>query len=165
MTTMSERVPDVIGEMIGWRAWQLVGSVRVPRLMSINAAGRVGHDDAIWPTKRWYTAKCPNGHIENIPVEGCSCGLYAAKTREHLVSLRYGAYGDQAIHAIGEVAFKGKVIEGSQGWKAEYGRIKRLIVPYEFWKYVDPLADAYNVPVEVGFLFSEAERRQVLGGR
>ena len=36
------RVPDVVGEVTGWRAWQLVGTIRVPRLMSINAAGRVG---------------------------------------------------------------------------------------------------------------------------
>jgi hypothetical protein len=133
--------------------------------MSINAASSVGHDDAIWPTKRWFVARCPRGHTHDLPVENCSCGLYAAKTREHLVSLAYGAYGDNAIHAIGEVAFAGKVIEGTQGWKAEKGRIKRLIVPYEFWQYVEPLSQAYNVPVTVGFLFSESERRKALGGR
>jgi hypothetical protein len=162
--TPEHRAPDVIGEVTGWRAWQIVGSLRVPRLMSINAAARVGHDDAIWPTNRWLAARCPRGHTD-VPREGCSCGLYAAKTRSHLVELAYGAYGHGEIHAIGEVAFKGKVIEGTQGWKAEAGRIKRLIVPYEFWRYVDPLAAAYSVPVEVGLLWDERERERVLGGR
>jgi hypothetical protein len=163
---MSEpRVPDVAGEALGWRAWQLVGTLKVPRLMSINAAGHaVSHEDAIWPTKRWFIAMCPRGHIEDIPVEGCSCGLYAARDREHLVKLAYGSYGADAIHVIGEVGFAGKVIPGSQGWKAERGRIRSLVVPYEFWRYADPLAEAYNVPVTVGFLFPESVRREVLGG-
>jgi hypothetical protein len=163
MTTMpDDRIPDVMGEVVGWRAWQVVGTLKLPRLMSVNAARTVGHDDAIWPTRRWITARCPHGHVEEIPVEGCTCGLYAAASREQLIQLRYGAYGDGAVHAIGEVGFVGKVIPGSQGWRAERGRIRSLIVPYEHWRYAKPLAEAYRVSVEVGFLFAPEERERAL---
>ena len=155
------RIPDVMGEIGGWRAWQIVGTLAVPRLMSVNAASRVGANDAIWPTNRWYYARCPKGHSSEIPVEACSCGLYAARDREHLIKLSYGAYGDSQLMAVGEVAFAGKVIQASQGYRAEKGRIKSLVVPYEFWAWADPLAAAYNVPVTVGFLFADADREDV----
>lgn len=156
------RVPDVVGEIVGWRAWQVVGTMRLPRLMSVNAAHTVGHDDAIWPTRRWITARCPRGCVEEIPNEMCTCGLYAAASREQLIQLRYGAYGANAVHAIGQVGFAGKVIPGSQGWRAERGRIISLIVPYEHWRYAKPLGEAYRVPVEVGFLFAPEDRQKAL---
>lgn len=169
------RIPDFVGEVSGWRAWQLVGGKLHPRLMSVTATDfRVDHVDAIWPTNRWFTAKCPHGHgrkvdpltgqhVEvkhEIPVEGCKCGIYAARDRDHLIRLGYGVYGDNDAKVIGEVAFAGKVIPGEQGYRAEKARIKSLIVPYEMWQIVDPLAAAYKVPVEVGFLFSPAYRRR-----
>jgi hypothetical protein len=164
------RVPDVIGEVVGWRAWNVVGTMRVPRLMSINQAGfSVMHLDAIWPTNRWFLAKCPHGHTagahdDAIPVEGCSCGIYSARDRDHLTDLRYGAYGERLedgskLVAIGEVAYSGKVIPGSQGWKGQKARVKSLVVPYELWRWAKPLGAAYRVSVQVGFLFSDHERR------
>lgn len=156
------RIPDRLGEVSGWRAWQIVGTLATPRLMSVNAAGRVGHDDAIWPTNRWFYARCPKGHTTDIPVEpGCSCGLYAARDRDHLIKLAYGAYGEGQLMAVGEVAFAGKIVQGKQGWRAEKGRIKSLVVPYEHWAYAEPLSEAYNIPVEVGFLFSPQTRQKV----
>jgi hypothetical protein len=154
------RIPDVVGEITGWRAWQRVGTISVPRLMSVTAtAFRVKHLDAIWPTDRWFYAQCPNGHVKGqIPAEGCKCGIYSARDRDHLVALNYGAYTKTDHKVIGEIAMAGKVIPGSQGFKAERARIKRLIVPYEDWRWAEPLAAAYNVPVEVGFLFANHAR-------
>ncbi len=48
---------------------------------------------------------------------------------------------------IGQVGFAGKVIPGSQGWRAEKGRIVRLYVPHVYWRYVDPLQEMYRVDV------------------
>lgn len=153
------RIPDVVGEVTGWRAWQRVGTLMVPRLMSVTATRfGVDHVEAIWPTNRWFLARCPHGHYANVPVEGCKCGIYAAKTREQLVDLRYGVYEKAASRVIGEVAFAGKVIPGTQGWRAEKARITRLYVPYEDWQWADPLARAYRVPVEVAFLFDPHSR-------
>lgn len=147
------RVPDVVGEVIGWRAWELVGTDETPRLMSVNAMARFPNSphEAIWPTARYFLARCPNGHIEGLPVESCMCGLYAAKSMEQLVSLGYGAYGTNGLvdKVVGQVAFSGKVIEGSQGWRAERGRVYRLWIPYEMdWSIGERLAAAYKVEVE-----------------
>jgi len=148
------RIPDVVGEVSGWRAWKRVGSILVPRLMSVTATSfSVEHSDAIWPTNRWYRAQCPHGHTD-VPTEGCKCGIYAARDRDQLIALKYGNYTKESSRVIGEVAFAGKVIPGSQGFRAERARIKRLFVPYEDWRWADPLARAYNVPVEVAFLFA-----------
>jgi hypothetical protein len=154
------QVPDYIGEIVGWRAWKRVGSILTPRLMSVTAARfGVDHVDAVWPTNRWYLATCPHGHkVTEVPVEGCKCGIYAAKTREQLIDLNYGVYTSGDGRVIGEVAFAGKLIPGEQGWRAQRARIKRLFVPYEDWRYAAPLAAAYNVPVEVAFLFAPHHR-------
>jgi len=154
------RVPDFVGEVTGWRAWKRVGTIMVPRLMSVTATQfSVEHVDAIWPTNRWFVASCPHGHSSgDVPVEGCKCGIYAARDRDQLIALGYGAYKREQHRVIGEVAFAGKVIPGSQGFKAQRARIKRLFVPYEDWRWAEPLAAAYNVPVEVAFLFNPHER-------
>ena len=155
MSTLSEsdlRVPDIVGELVGWRAWELVGDAYFPRLMSaVQKASSVGAQ-AIWPTNRWFMATCLREPAHNepgagIPVERCSCGIYAAKTLEQLSGLGYAAYYDVANAVVGEVAFAGKVIEGSQGWRAEKARIKRLWVPHRTWRYMEPLSSAYGVEV------------------
>ena len=150
------RIPDVVGEVSGWRAWHIIGTLAVPRLQSVT------HRGTTWPTDQWFYARCSRGHTTEIPVESCRCGLYAARDRDHLIKLRYGAYGGREINAVGEVAFAGKVIEGSQGWRAQKGRIKSLLVPYEYWEWAEPLSAAYNVPVSVGFLFADSVRDQVI---
>lgn len=83
-----------------------------------------------------------------IPGERCSCGLYAASSRAQLVKLGYANEhsGDQAVF-VGEVGFVGKVIPGSQGWRAEKGRIRKLYVPFHRWQYVEALEALYGVPV------------------
>lgn len=151
MTAVDFRIPDVLGEVTGFRAWGLQWNGRVPRLFSVTA-GSFGIEliDTIWPTNRWLQATCPNGHEPGeVPVEDCSCGLYAAKTLEQLVTLQYGAYGAEGVQdkAVGEVAFAGKVIEGTQGWRAERGRIVRLWLPLHQWKAVEPVGRTYGVPV------------------
>lgn len=147
------RIPDVLGEVLAWRAWELVGTEQTPRLASVTASKasiRNGEAYAIWPTGRYFMAQCPNGHIEGLPVESCSCGLYAAKDMQQLIQLGYGAYGaGWQKKIVGQVAFSGKVIEGSQGWRAERGRVYRLWFPHELDASIgERLAEAYKVPVE-----------------
>lgn len=152
MNTVTDfRVPDVIGEILGYRAWNIEWCGRVPRLFSITAGGfGVDIGDTLWPTNRWFAASCPNGHGPGeIPDSSCSCGLYAAKSIEQLAGMQYGAYGSEGVagKAVGEVAFAGKIVEGGQGWRAERGRISRLWLPLSKWADADPLHRAYGVPV------------------
>lgn len=153
------RVPDIVGEVTAWRAWELVGTVKLPRLMSVTANVAAYGPDAIWPTGRWFHAICKKGHAAGeIPSEGCTCGLYAARDRDHLIGLGYGAYSNTVRKVIGEIAYAGKVIPGTQGFRGERARIKRLIVPYELVKFAVPLSEAYHVPVTTGFLFAPSTK-------
>ncbi len=148
------RVPDVIGEVIGWRAWKVIGDrpEKLPLLASVT------HGHTIWHPAAWTEADCfgkstcRSSLDGRVPGETCSCGLYCAKSREQLVGLGYArqAYDKQRgtvrhPKVVGEVGLVGKVIPGDQGWRGEKGRIVRLYVPFEHWKLVDPLEALYNV--------------------
>jgi hypothetical protein len=147
------RVPDVVGEIIGWRAWQVVGGPHeFPLLKSVT------HKSTLWHPNHWTLATCQGEPVckkgtlvrprndGRIPGEGCRCGLYAARDRAHLIQMGYHRAGGQIVF-IGEVGLTGKVIPGDQGWRAEKGRIVRLYVPFEHWAYVDRLEQVYEVPV------------------
>lgn len=162
-------VPDAIGEILAWRAWYIMATPDGPRLQSFNR-GEDGSDVHYWQPGEIMYAHCPHvrkGHVSpkwpgddvltyapvalQVPVEGCSCGYYAAIDREHLMRMGYNAYrqdyGDPVC--IGQVALSGKVIPGTQGWKAQQVWPVKLHVPYEYWRFVQPLRDAYAIPVEL----------------
>jgi hypothetical protein len=157
---MDVLVPDRIGEVVGWRAWKVIGEQRFPLLASVTHSGTVWHPD------RWTFATCrgearcqgpdPRCPVEggSIPGEGHSCGLYAAASRAQLVELGYARPsryakpgGGEEVVFIGEVGFAGKIVPGTQGWRAQKGRIVRLYVPFFHWRYVEPLEELYRVPV------------------
>ncbi len=171
MTVDSFRVPDVIGEIVGYRAWRIVGPEQTPRLKSVTYGGG---DDQIWPTNRWFPALCSgestcqydakygpaqpgmrppgdeNGNDDDsIPGVDCGCGLYAARSISQLVSMSYAGASVGNSTVIGEVGFVGKVIGGTQGWRAERGRIVRLWVPIDDYARGLLLGRAYGVDVEV----------------
>jgi hypothetical protein len=137
-------IPDMVGEIVAYRAWPIVEpKSRHPRLRSATASD-------IWPTNRWFEAECAGGHCteDNLPQMGCSCGLYAAKTLEQLLGMGYGQMRQDGAIAIGEVAFSGKIVECSQGWRAQRGRIKKLYFPLSQCQLGERLAEIYNVPWE-----------------
>lgn len=171
MTT--ERAPDLLGEVVAYRAWRVIGTVAVPMLASATFGS------FIWHPQRWTFADChgrdtcPNSSGDQagpgVPGEHCSCGLYAARDRDHLVDLQYNRYHDDAHPTfIGEVGLAGKVIPGSQGWRAEKGRIRKLWVPAHLLEYVEPLRRLYGVEVETANTFAketETERLQAIAER
>ncbi len=149
---MGENAPDVLGEVIGWRAWTAIAPhTPHPRLRSANAASLVGLENAIWPTRRWISAVCPFGRHpeEEAPGTGCSCGLYAAAELERLLDYGYAQFGEEGVSVIGQVGLAGKVIAGTQGWRAQRGRIVRLYVPLSQHELGRKLGRAYNVPFEL----------------
>ena len=131
--------PDLIEEVVGWRAWTI--KLSEPKRPVLYSPVR----DGSWPPDAWFVAECGRGH--QPPGEHCSCGVYAARDREHLDDLRY-AYDDR-LAVIGEVGLAGRVVVGTMGWRAERARVRRLFVPYEHWPFVAPLAATYRVPVDL----------------
>jgi len=61
---------------------------------------------------------------QELPHPECSCGVYAAKSIEHL---RQFGYEGRGIH--GEVYLWGNVVEHRLGWRAQFAYPKNLVLP------------------------------------
>lgn len=136
--TEPKPTPDLVEEIVGFRAWRFeLGSILrpEPRLYSLT-------NDFRWPTNAWTIAKCRT--CKDIPGEKCSCGIYAARDREHLWEIGYGQAENQVI---GEIGLAGKVVVGELGWRAAKARPRRLYISYARWQLVRPLREAFNIPV------------------
>lgn len=143
-------VPDEIGYMVGWRSWRLTQQYGEWRLKSVTPAGQ----SMIWTPREAMEASCGKRRHEpgQVPVKGCTCGFYTAKTLEHLLGKdlkRYTQYEREHLRVVGEVAIWGRYREGKQGWRSQFAYPKRLLVPYEAWEVGPPLKEAYGVPVEL----------------
>lgn len=135
-------------EIIGWRAWEVAELGKLVRLHSVTAS-------AHWPIADWVYAKCGGESFceksddGRVPGEKCRCGLYAARDYDHLTrELGYSDYSTRDVRIIGQVAMAGKVIEGSQGWKAEKARVFHIYVPHTHWKLGKRLSEQYGVPYD-----------------
>lgn len=144
-------VPDYSEVMIGWRAWGVrIGSGDKPVLQSVTHRGRDGRMP-VWTPRQEMVAICHKA-ARHVPGEKCHCGIYSAKTLGHLNSMgyhRYDAEQNGCFHVIGSIKLWGKIVEGTQGWRAEKGYPQELYLPYEAWHLQAPLAEAYGVPVRL----------------
>jgi hypothetical protein len=154
--------PDIAGEIVAWRAWWVDWGWVRPTLLSMN--------DTRWPRGDWLRAECGcSGETDEDgpPCEGRhGCGIHAARDRAHLVDMDYPGTVGRRMHrawelgvgvAIGEVGLAGKVVEGTQGWRAARARPLRLWVPHASWSICRPLSDAYGVPCGVTNVLKEAD--------
>lgn len=139
--TVADVIPDAIDPVIGWRAWRVTG----PLLVSMN--------DTPWTPGVALTAEC-RSTAHTPPDPRCSCGLYAAKSADHLRGMGYNRYDGDDFVAVGEVMLWGGVIEGTQGWRAQFGYPRRLYVPFEAWRLVAGLREQYGVPVKLANTFT-----------
>lgn len=159
---------EQIGEVLGWRAWYIHDRPEGARLQSLYYTGAI--EDAVWEPGAVEVAHCcvREGHLSpasveaatwpgampfemQVPVESCTCGFYAAASKEQLLDLGYPRYDQDggAAKCIGQVAMAGKVIPGTQGWRAQKMWPHKLYLPYEFWGFKKGLESAYQVPVEL----------------
>jgi hypothetical protein len=127
-------IPDVAGIITGWRAWHVTTDGLLESLSQ----------DHVWTPREATVATCGKRHP--VPHEKCMCGLYAARTLDHLAGMGYNGYGADHFAIVGEVAMWGKVIVGTQGWRAQYAYPKRLLVPFEAWRHGKDLTNTYGVP-------------------
>jgi hypothetical protein len=146
--------PDVIGTVEGWRAWRVKldppAFGTAPKLMSASF-------NYVWTPKVKARAECkrcndPDPTSDNhVPGTRCSCGFYSAKSLKHLRSMGYHGYQQQSDYTsvVGQLANWGRVIEGSQGWRAEFAYPAVMFVPFEAWRLRAPLMRAYGVPVKL----------------
>ena len=117
-------VPDFISPITAYRAWQwdanglrslngerwlpgqpLAASCRVDAIGSIAGLSKATHNPA------------------ELPYFSCTCGVYAARTIEHLRQCSYKKFG---VH--GEVYLWGKVVEHERGWRAQFAYPRTFVV-------------------------------------
>jgi hypothetical protein len=117
-------IPDYISPIVGYRGWTwdtkglkslcgqrwhpglaLAARCRAPAVVG-NIAGRIEADDA-----------------HDAPQAKCTCGVYAAKSLEHL---RKNGYDRCGIY--GEVCLWGTVVEHERGWRAQLAYPKNLFL-------------------------------------
>lgn len=137
-------VPDMVGAVVAWRAWK-IGADGLLHSVSMT--------DVAWRPREAIQAACSKRSAPHEPPgEDCDCGIYAAKTREHLESMHYPNYnyqlGDPSV-CVGEVWLWGGIVPGSQGWRAQFAYPKRLLVPHEAYLAVADLRALYGVPVKL----------------
>jgi hypothetical protein len=137
--------PDVIGEVVGWRVWRVLHPAEPSRirLQSLGSGGKM--HSVLWTPGKVMEAFCANPHTP--PHEKCGCGFYAARTREHLLSMHYHSGFDYDstldVLVVGEVAMQGKIIPGTQGWRAQRVRPLRVSILPSRWKVMRPLQAMY----------------------
>ncbi len=118
------RIPDYISPIVGYRVWQwdetglrslngerwlpghpLTASCKADACGSIAGLSKATHDPA------------------ELPDFSCTCGVYAAKSIEHLRQRGYKRFG---VH--GEVYLWGRVVEHERGWRAQFAYPKTLFL-------------------------------------
>lgn len=139
------RVPDSIDPATGYRCWKV--NLRTNRVESLN-------HHAVWIPYEVFAAECRvSGHTpEEVPVQDCTCGTYAAATFNRLFEMGYTKYGglfsgepgDTII--AGTVNIWGGIVPGTQGWRAQFAYPKRFLIPYAHARIAKRIAAEYGVP-------------------
>lgn len=166
--------PDGIEPIRAWRVW-----LECPRrdgslvLGSLTQAGGGTRWDIDAPLK----ATCPSLR-HPAPTQGCTCGIYAHKTRAAAIQHAAGV----ATAVVGEVAIWGRIIEHQRGYRAQYAEPKAIWLPLIVAERQPPLATVtaalsrqaafahLNIPVEfyhpgTGHPFDLHELRRILVGQ
>jgi hypothetical protein len=144
----------------GWRAWGVPKTLEDGELPLLRS---VTFSTYYWTPREPMRAVCNSGHAHKPPSLDCGCGLYSAKDRKHLLGMSYHNYDPDEGHftVIGRVALWGNVVEGTQGWIAEYGYPQELFLPYEAWHLFKPLEEAYGVPVRLDNILRNPTEKEV----
>jgi hypothetical protein len=117
-------VPDYISPVVGYRVWQWDAT----GLRSLNGEKWVAHQplSAVCRADACGSiaglSKATHNPAE-LPYFSCTCGVYAARTMEHLRLCGYKKFG---VH--GEVYLWGKVVEHERGWRAQFAYPKTLFL-------------------------------------
>lgn len=149
------KAPDMLGTVEGWRAWRVDLELPpfgvAPKLYSATY-------DYFWAPRVLARAEC-GINSEHVPGENCRCGFYSARDLNHLRTMGYHSYDadNGSVCVVGRMANWGKVIPGTQGWRAEKAYPVILYVPYEAAHLALPLRKAYGVPVKLANLLDKGK--------
>jgi preprotein translocase subunit YajC len=117
-------VPDYISPVVGYRVWQWDAT----GLRSLNGEKWVAHQplSAVCRADACGSIaglSIPTHNPAELPSFSCTCGVYAARTMEHLRQCGYKRFD---VH--GEVYLWGTVVEHERGWRAQFAYPKTLFL-------------------------------------
>jgi len=120
-------VPDYISPMVGYRVWHWDAA----GLKSINGIhwlpGKPLSAACGIALSRTIAGRAEHGYVTHeAPHEDCTCGVYSAKSLDHLRTFGYMQYG-----IYGEVWLWGTVVEHQLGWRAQFAYPKKLVLPID----------------------------------
>jgi hypothetical protein len=114
-----------------WRLWRLrrVETLRGERPLRLAAAGRFGIPK-FWEPREATRAVCSSYRTTHeAPWPSCRCGIYGFREREMAErALRRYARDKLSRWALGRVSLWGRVVECTNGWRAELAYPYDLIV-------------------------------------
>jgi hypothetical protein len=117
-------VPDYISPVVGFRVWQWdatgLRSLNGEKWFAHQPLSAVCRADACGSILGLSRA---THNPDELPCFKCTCGVYAARTMEHLNQCGYQKFG---VH--GEVYLWGKVVEHERGWRAQFAYPKALFL-------------------------------------
>jgi hypothetical protein len=110
-------VPDYVSPVVAYRAWRL------------GPYGLTSLNGEFWHPNQKLQAVCRDSVNLHTPPHGdCSCGIYAAKSFDHLRAIGYAELGVRGEVVRGEVYLWGTVVEHTWGWRAQFAYPKTLVV-------------------------------------
>lgn len=119
-------IPDAIEPVCAWRCWsaRLVATHgRQYRAWRLASPAR----GTLWPVDAPLRARCGRRmHRHRAPHERCACGIWALHDAGYDL-VRLARSGGMPV--VGTIAGWGQCIEGERGWRVEYARPARLIIP------------------------------------
>jgi preprotein translocase subunit YajC len=150
--------PDYISPVVGYRVWQW------------DATGLRSLNGEKWFAHQPLSAVCradvcgsiaglskATHNPDELPYLKCTCGVYAAKSIEHLHQCGYKKFG---VH--GEVYLWGKVVEHERGWRAQFAYPKTLFlaadtIPFSLSEINSRLKTLSDFGTDI-FLLDDCER-------
>lgn len=152
-------VPDYISPVVGYRVWQWDAT----GLRSLNGEKWFAHQplSAVCRADACGSIAGLSKATHNpaqLPSFSCTCGVYAAKTIEHLRQCGYKKFG---VH--GEVYLWGKVVEHERGWRAQFAYPKSLFlaadaIPFSLSEINSRLKTLGEFGTDIFLLLHDSER-------
>jgi hypothetical protein len=122
---------NMMEALVGWKSWDILES------------GNLDTRGYIWPVDAPIVAECvykqAHQHTGEIPSDRCSCGIYAADSKE-------GAIIHNRI--VGLLYGWGRYVRGTNGWRAQYAYPKCFYLTEDQFSYIDALKK-YHVPIYI----------------
>jgi hypothetical protein len=163
----TDRAPDYVHAVVGWRFWDAVEpnglvSLSSPYFPTVWPAGEPLRAECVTrPLRRWVLRRF-GGEPHPAPTERCSCGIYALAGK----AFRDMVWDLGQCPVVGRVSLWGEVHEHEHGWRASFA--------YPEYLYVARRANArgarrlveglrrYGTPVEI-LPLARAELPDALG--